>query len=334
MKIYLYQNEKESEPLSEDDIFRMLCEKSVTNEDWARLEDDTDWRPLSEVMESLILPNFDVSKLSATKLPSSYPPSSASGFSPSAPFQPSYSLEAQDRAESGSRRSKTDADSSGGGSAWMKLALLLLVVGAAVYGVKSGKLSEMLAQFNHRPEPLVKTVAQPVRHLPTPVAASAAPAATPVQKAVAAAAPVVYAAPTPRPFSLAELSADRASWPRTVVLKKAAKFPIVMNGRNVGSAKVPAGTVVRLDAIHGDGLVVEFQGNAQTIRADQTNLKSQIMAQRRKELAAAPSSSSSLARDSVSATPTGSSRNGSNNVSSSDQQLPGIGVQPESDFRR
>ncbi|MGA3172259.1 MAG: DUF4339 domain-containing protein [Chthoniobacteraceae bacterium] len=69
----------------------------------------------------------------------------------------------------------------------------------------------------------------------------------------------------PKPFSIADLAGNQAAWPKIIKLKQSVMFPAVFDSQNVGSVSVPAGTQVRLTAIQGDQVTVEFQGGTQNL---------------------------------------------------------------------
>jgi len=106
------------------------------------------------------------------------------------------------------------------------------------------------------------------------VAQAVTPAAQPTASAIPAT-PVVTP-PPPRPFNPVELAPFPAAWPRTVLLTQPVNFPAVFNGQIVGSLTVPARTPVRLANIQGTFLVLDFQGGAQRVPWQMTNLADEM----------------------------------------------------------
>jgi len=120
-------------------------------------------------------------------------------------------------------------------------------------------------------EALVAPSASPSASMaPTPSELVAPPTAAEDQAPAPPAAPVAPAAPKPFP---ADLAADPAAWPRTVILKQAVAFPALFNGQVVGTISAPAGSTVSLVNIEGDQVVLNYQGGTQTIPWKLTNLQ-------------------------------------------------------------
>ena len=71
---------------------------------------------------------------------------------------------------------------------------------------------------------------------------------------------------------LKALSLSPGSWPKTVIIKQSATFPALLNGKVVGSVVLPKGTMLRLIAVRGENVTVEYQGVRQVMAARSTNL--------------------------------------------------------------
>ncbi len=100
--------------------------------------------------------------------------------------------------------------------------------------------------------------------------------AAPAEAAVVAVVAVVAAAPEPSPsahaapavIDLATISkSPPAQWPKSVLLKKAAMFPAVLDGKIVGEVQVPVGTAVNVSLVQANGVTTEFRG-AKKVRPD------------------------------------------------------------------
>jgi len=103
----------------------------------------------------------------------------------------------------------------------------------------------------------------------------AAPAPAPLA-AKAPDSPVLPVAPRPSPGEVApdlqKIAGNRALWPKTVTLTKAATFPAVFNGKIVGSLVAPAGSEAILHSIKDDKVGLEFNGGGAWLPVDQTDL--------------------------------------------------------------
>jgi hypothetical protein len=87
--------------------------------------------------------------------------------------------------------------------------------------------------------------------------------------------PVRPAAPPPASGvapDLQTIASNRALWPKTVKLTRAATFPAVSNGKIVGSLIAPAGSEVILHSIKDGKVGLEFNGGGAWLPVDQTDL--------------------------------------------------------------
>jgi len=79
-------------------------------------------------------------------------------------------------------------------------------------------------------------------------------------------------------LDLPALCKNANAWPKSVTLKIATQFPVVMNGNPLGNAEVPAGTAVILVAIQDGRLVLDYQGGKQTVAVEATDLIERLQA--------------------------------------------------------
>jgi hypothetical protein len=107
---------------------------------------------------------------------------------------------------------------------------------------------------------------------PTPPPADSLVATSPV----AGGASTNPAPPTPRVFSLQELSRDRSLWPKKVTLKKPATFPAVVGGKVVGNIVAPTGTEATMVAIKDGQLGLEYGGGGAWVAAEDTDLGARV----------------------------------------------------------
>ena len=159
-----------------------------------------------------------------------------------------------------------------GGSSQVVLWVLLgcAVIGAGVFVLQRKKAPEM---------PPVVAVATPVPATPTPPPATPEPVivkATPTPPPVAVATPTPLPA-TPPPLDFATVARTPALWPPQVALTQPTAFPINLNGRVVGEAKAPAGTVLKVLRLNGVQAEVEFQGARHWVPVASTDFMSRAL---------------------------------------------------------
>jgi hypothetical protein len=153
--------------------------------------------------------------------------------------------------------------------------------------------------------PLVVAIATPIPATPPPatpepVVVKVTP--TPAPAVVVAPTPV----PTPPPLDLAAVVRTPALWPRQVNLVQATIFPVAINGRVAGEAKVPAGTALRLLRVANQYIEVEYQNARQVIPVVSTDLMQRALVAYRNNgsvLPAAPVAVSASAPTPVATTP-------------------------------
>ena len=115
----------------------------------------------------------------------------------------------------------------------------------------------------------------------TPQVAASMPPATPqVAASMPSATPQLASTPAPAPmgFNLSALAASPGDWPQTIILAQAVIFPAIIDGKTVGEVKANPGTPVKLVNMEAGQLVVEFQGGAQRVPVDATNLVQSVEA--------------------------------------------------------
>ena len=124
------------------------------------------------------------------------------------------------------------------------------------------------------PKPVVTATPTPT---PQPIVV-----ATPTPKPTPA--PVVVAA-TPDPNSpkliLESLNKSRLEWPAQLACKDSVVFPVLVNGQAAGSMKSPVGATMRLIAVSGDQLTVQYMASMAQVAADRTNLFERVIAERK-----------------------------------------------------
>ena len=128
------------------------------------------------------------------------------------------------------------------------------------------------------PPPIVVAAATPVPATPPPatpepVVVKTTPTPTPVA-VVATPKPV----PTLPPLDLAAVVRTPALWPPQIKLIQATTFPVAINGRVVGEAKIPAGTALRLLRVTNQYVEVEYQNARQVVPAVTTDLMQRALA--------------------------------------------------------
>jgi hypothetical protein len=170
-----------------------------------------------------------------------------------------------------------------------KISLIFVVILLAVAGLLA--LADIRpGELLRNPAGVIKTLFSTADTANSPLTDStdrleAAPSADP-QDMVAgpAKAPAQPAEPV---FDLMALSKTPNLWPKSLVLKNQVTFPVLLNGKVLGFAEVPAGTKVNLAAITDGQLQLEYQGGKQTAPVESTDLVEQVKAAPRPVLAQA-----------------------------------------------
>lgn len=131
-----------------------------------------------------------------------------------------------------------------------------------------------MVRFNESPQQVWKRLMDYVESFTRPkVAPTPTPTPTPMPKPTPKPTPEPTATPTlpPDPLSWILEHKDRA--PKEVTLIEAAEFPVVLNGKEVGSAQVPAGSKVSVIKIDPKTIDVVFQGGGKRVPHDATNIR-------------------------------------------------------------
>ncbi len=122
-----------------------------------------------------------------------------------------------------------------------------------------------------KPKSVVIASATPAPATPAPATpAPVVPQATPTPLPVPVATPPP--APTPPALDLATIARTPALWPKEVALVHPIAFPISYEGRIVGEAKAPAGTLLRLWRVSGQQVEVQYRAEKHLIPAASTDL--------------------------------------------------------------
>ncbi|MGB8353061.1 MAG: alginate lyase family protein [Chthoniobacteraceae bacterium] len=109
---------------------------------------------------------------------------------------------------------------------------------------------------------------------PTPV-----PPPMPTPEATPTPSPTVTPPPpTPPPDPLAWILEHKDYWPKEVVLLKEVEFPAMFDGKVVGSAKVPVGTLAQVTAIEPADVEVVYNGGGARVPFAETDLRQRAMA--------------------------------------------------------
>jgi hypothetical protein len=114
---------------------------------------------------------------------------------------------------------------------------------------------------------------------PTPTPAPT-PTPTPAPTPTATPAPTQAPTPiaTPPPDLLAWILEHKEYWPKEVILLQEEEFPVVFNGKVAGSAKVPAGTMVKVVGIESGDVAVVYAGGGARVPTAATDLRQRAQA--------------------------------------------------------
>lgn len=86
-------------------------------------------------------------------------------------------------------------------------------------------------------------------------------------------------------LDIGEIARQPQLWPRQIVLLAPARFPVILNGVNVGNVQLPSGRAVILRKVDADGFVeIELQGSLTKVKAQATDIvaRAQAMAAAKK----------------------------------------------------
>jgi hypothetical protein len=133
-------------------------------------------------------------------------------------------------------------------------------------------VKEHLAQFV--PEPTVVMIKDPAEpDLPRPNPNIPSTSSTDAAKNKPKASPTP---PPEEPLTMERFAANPALWPKKVKLRKMIEFPAVLNGKKVGTIKVPPGTQTNLIKVQNQQLGVEYQGGGAWVPIAETDLMDQV----------------------------------------------------------
>lgn len=258
MEIYIHRADEDFGPYSAETA-RDFIEKGIFHSsDYGWCDGLTEWKPVGELLGPA------PEKVAAPSLP--VPPSTVPVAQAYVPSYQSTVLRSARRPRKAKKSGKMIA---------LNLALVAIAAFAAdfrfgngralsqrylaVLGIKLGGTTEAGPQAQPTPAPVVAPpVAVRQETAPAPEPAAPEPAATPAP---------------PKAFDPADLAANPAAWPKTVMLKEAAVFPAVYNGQVVGNVTVPEGTMVNLVGIKGDQVELEYRGGGKRLLWKLTDLE-------------------------------------------------------------
>src|SRR5581483_7360872 len=154
----------------------------------------------------------------------------------------------------------------GGGCLGKFILLLLIAAGAFAFWV---------FRFNESPQQawqkLQRVFQQPEKPAPTP---SPTPESTPTPTPEPTATPTPIPSATPTPVEpVSWLMEHKDRWPTEIALIKPVDFPAVINGKVVGSVKVPAGSRLNVIDLEPDAVIASFENGKQRIGIDATDLR-------------------------------------------------------------
>ncbi|MEI8341523.1 MAG: hypothetical protein WCH43_08335 [Verrucomicrobiota bacterium] len=143
--------------------------------------------------------------------------------------------------------------------------------------IAEAKLGAYFAPKVPEPTPVVTTRQPAPAEPPTPAPVESQPVAESTP-------PPSIPTPTPEDETpeqiLTQLTAAAAERPQTVICKEAIEFPALMNGKVIGSVKIPPGTPLKLLGVQMYEITVGYLNSKQVIPASKSNLIAQVMAKR------------------------------------------------------
>ena len=258
MDIYIYRNKERFGPYSREAVLEYVKHGIFTAADRACFAGMTEWKTVGDLV--------GIAAPQAAPAPAADAPAAASARPAGlAARRPARRRRAYAKPKSEGVKNLMIA---------LNLALILIVVAAAYarWGTGSTAL-RMRQRFAGIMPALAPAPAAPDARTAAAWAASLSAVIKKAPVAIKAPAPPAASAPAPKPFDPADLIGNPQAWPRSVRLKQDSVFPVVFNSQVVGSAKVPAGSEVKLVSIQGDQLVVDYQGGTQKIFWKLTNLE-------------------------------------------------------------
>ena len=167
-----------------------------------------------------------------------------------------------------------------GGGSFGKFLLLLILLAAGAFGYATYHFNESpqqvcewligyIGSFTKRAPNLSPPPTSTTAVIPTP---ASTPAVIPTPTPTLTSEPP--ATPTATPIDpLSWIVAHKDYWPKEVILLEPTEFPLIYNGEIAGSAKVPAGSIVKVVAIESEFLTASYTGGTQRIAVTATDLR-------------------------------------------------------------
>jgi len=78
-------------------------------------------------------------------------------------------------------------------------------------------------------------------------------------------------------MEIADIAKQPSLWPKQIVILVPVRFPVVLNGVNIGNIQVPPHSAVVLQKVNPDGTVmIERQGSQAKVKAQETDLSARV----------------------------------------------------------
>ena len=169
--------------------------------------------------------------------------------------------------------------------------ICLVIIVAMLLLIQSRK------QPSNEPPPIKDIPESSPTPAPGPPLVATTPTPEPTPEMTPAPPPVV--AETPKPLDLTTVAHTPAFWPKQIALTKPVPMSISFNGKVVGQAQVPAGTVLKLVRVNGSFVEVEYQGGRQFVPAASTDLLRRAIALQSNSIASGEPATESAAPPAV-----------------------------------
>ena len=277
MRIYIYRNQQELGPYTEERLSEALRQNKFSVRDYARTDGMSEYRPLGEIVSAGGAFNRGTasSKVGAeTKIQAVVPRGCLVGCATPV---------ARANRAVGISRVPTAPRAEVAKKSRLPIVTGTMVIALAVAGIYVCYSPNAAYVRSYLASALVLFGKTPRYHPappPAPVPQIAvAPTAVdePVDIPTAPEAPEPKVAPPAQeattPFDPAKLAQNPAAWPKTVRLLRTAQFPAILNGRPVGAVEVPAGGAVKLVKIEGEHLTLAYLDGQTVLSWKLTNLE-------------------------------------------------------------
>ncbi|MEI6070787.1 MAG: hypothetical protein WCS31_03265 [Verrucomicrobiae bacterium] len=174
---------------------------------------------------------------------------------------------------------KTNRLQRGGAGVWVLLILALAALAVYLVVGRPDLVKEYLPGVFATPSPTPVATPEPTPE-PTPAPTpetTPTPAPEPTPMPTPEPTPIVQATPAQETaLGFSEVAATRALWPKQVALVQQASFSLIYNGKVVGKAPVPAGTLLEVLQVLPDlakpQVEVLFQNNREIVSASDVDL--------------------------------------------------------------